>query len=138
VADLVDAVWGCNKAEAIKASRSTHVDDVSVLLKYTDRDLLVHAAASLARRMGDHVEEINVKLDRGDKASALTSDQGLLRSAKLGFGELAGSAVDSVWKLGVDYGASGKRRTGQAVRRAKNTPAASSDPGGFANSVRSR
>ena len=64
-----------------------------------------------------HIQSIGMKLDLGDKAFALASDAGLLRQLKHQLGELGGSAVHSVRKLGVDYALSDKGRKIAAVRR---------------------
>ena len=116
---LVDLVRHWNTLEECKACLSIHVDDVSVLMEGEDPDTLVEAAGRLARHMDRHISELGMKLDLGDKAFVLASDETLLTKATKELGTLGGSAVVSVRKLGVDYGISGKGRKVRKVLRSR-------------------
>ena len=78
-----------------------------------------HAAGSLARSLAAHVTGLGMKLDLGDKAFLMASSGDLLVAAKAAMGELGGSAVQAVRKLGVDYAISVRGKKNRKVRAAR-------------------
>ncbi len=89
------------------------------VLSGTNRKHLVQAAVRLARKLAQNIDELGMKLDLGDKASALASDEELLHAAKNIMRVLAGSAVHPVRKLGVHYAISKRGKKILKVRQAR-------------------
>ena len=72
--------------------------------------------------MAHHVENVlGMKLDSGDKAFLLASQQLRLELARKALGRLAGTAVDTVRKLGVDYSLQKNERKLTVIRAERLT-----------------
>jgi hypothetical protein len=108
-----------HKAEGMHATLSIHVDDISVCISGKNGPALVRASGELARKLAFHVEGLGMKLDLGDKAFLMASTEALLVECKKAMGDLGGTMVQAVRKLGVDYAISARGKKNRKARMAR-------------------